>query len=249
MEFIRKIFDLIKDNFKIKLGICLFLIVALIAVVVGGIIYSNNLNSENLAFQVIKKITSTEKENKVDKEEEEEAKKEKELEDIKNKIKELDESIDLSVTEGDVDKDILYYENLYNELLASKEDNDDDVEEETPADDTYNEEIYYEPSGNTNTVISKPQVSNPESNQSSNITPPAETEPETPVVEDDKPEEVDPVKPTEPSDEDDEDVGQGAETPENPSPSDPDKENQGNSDSQTSDNNSSQLNGGNNIVE
>ncbi|MGG7143451.1 hypothetical protein ACQPVP_08290 [Clostridium nigeriense] len=106
MRFIRKIFDLVEDSFKIKLGICIFLIVILITVVVSGIFYSNDLNSKNLAFQVIKKNNSTGKDTKVDKDKEE-TKKKKKLEDIKSKIKELDESIDLNITEGDIDKDIL----------------------------------------------------------------------------------------------------------------------------------------------
>ncbi|MCF0149372.1 MAG: hypothetical protein HUJ77_13375, partial [Clostridium sp.] len=54
MKFIRKIIDLIANNFKIKIGIFIFLILALIIVVISGTIYSNNLNDKNLTFKVTK---------------------------------------------------------------------------------------------------------------------------------------------------------------------------------------------------
>lgn len=163
MKFIREIVDLVKDSLKIKLGICIFLVVSLIIVVVCGSIYSNNLNDKNLAFQVVKK-KEPQKDNKVNKEIEEEKLKKEKLDEIKNKIKELNENIDLSTTEGSLDKDIIYYENLYNELLKQKE--EEEAKKNASSENTYYENITTEDINNsTNNNIAipmDPEPTNPE---------------------------------------------------------------------------------------
>ena len=89
MKFIRNIIDLIKDNFKMKLGICILLTVVLIIVLVSGTIYSNNLNNKNLAFKVTKN-KEIPKAIETNKETMEEKDKKENLEEIKEKIKEVD---------------------------------------------------------------------------------------------------------------------------------------------------------------
>ena len=116
MRFIRKIIDLIANNFKIKIGICIFLILALIIVVVSGTIYSKNLNDKNLTFKVSNN-KEVPKEINTNKETEEDKDKKDKLNDIKSKIKELDANINLSITENNIDNDIAYYEKIYKYIL------------------------------------------------------------------------------------------------------------------------------------
>lgn len=188
MKFVRKIVDLVKDNFKIKLGICIVLIVALIIVVVCGSIYSKNLNNKNLAFQVVKK-KEPQKNNKVNKEIEEEKLKKEKLDEIKNKIKELDESTDLSTTEGSLDKDITYYENLYNELLRQKE--EEATEKDGSTENTYYDNITTEGINNsTNNNITTPNNQKP-NNQKPNDQKPNDQKPRDPEPSNPKPPEPD----------------------------------------------------------
>lgn len=126
MRFIRKIIDLIANNFKIKIGICIFLILALIIVVVSGTIYSKNLNDKNLTFKVTKN-KEVPKEINTNKETEEDKDKKNKLNEIKSKIKEIDANIDLSITENNIDNDLAYYEKIYNELLKKKEEEKEDT--------------------------------------------------------------------------------------------------------------------------
>ena len=122
MKFIRRIFKIVNDNFKIKLGICIGLIMILIIVITSGIIYSNKINNEKLSLKMFstKKIEKNEQEKNV-KDNNLEVKKGEKLESLKIKIKELDNNINIDESKGDLDKDLLYYERLYNELSKKKE--------------------------------------------------------------------------------------------------------------------------------
>ncbi|MEO2564154.1 hypothetical protein ABHA59_09655, partial [Clostridium tertium] len=113
MKFIRRIFKIVNDNFKIKLGIGLIMI--LIIVITSGIIYSNKINNEKLSLKMFstKKIEKNEQEKNV-KDNNLEVKKGEKLESLKIKIKELDNNINIDESKGDLDKDLLYYERLYN---------------------------------------------------------------------------------------------------------------------------------------
>ncbi|MDV4152296.1 hypothetical protein R0131_15830 [Clostridium sp. AL.422] len=136
MKFLKRIIDLVNNNFRLKIGICIFLLVSLIGVIISGSIYSNNLNNKNLAFQVVKKKELNES-SKVNKAIEEENLKKNKLDEIINKIRELDENIDLSISNGNIDDDIIYYENLYNEVLKSIE--EENAAESNEFSDTYEE--------------------------------------------------------------------------------------------------------------
>lgn len=67
-----------------------------------------------------KKIEKNEQEKNV-KDNNLEVKKGEKLESLKIKIKELDNNINIDELKGDLDKDLLYYERLYNELSKKKE--------------------------------------------------------------------------------------------------------------------------------
>lgn len=166
MRFIRKIIDLITNNFKIKIGICIFLILALIIVVVSGTIYSKNLNDKNLTFKVTKNKEVL-KEINTNKETEEDWDKKDKLNEIKYKIKELDANIDLSITENNIDNDIAYYEKIYNELLKKKEEEKEDTYNESEESNSYIEEEYAEPDipqnnpGTTTPIANSPVINPP----------------------------------------------------------------------------------------
>ncbi|MBS5950457.1 MAG: hypothetical protein KIC47_09070, partial [Clostridium sp.] len=141
-----KIFKQLKEyldkNIIFKVSICIILVVMLVAVLILGSIYSNNLNKRNLSLVVTKSndedLTNKQEEEKRKAEEKkkEEEKKVK-LQELKDKIKELDENADLTITEEDIDKDILYYENIYNELLKEAEENEEGSSESNESENTY----------------------------------------------------------------------------------------------------------------
>ncbi len=109
MKFVNKVVNLIKNNFKIKIGICIFLLLTLIMVIILGSVYSNNLNNKNLTFKVTRTKDSKES-TTVNKEEDLEIEKKNKLNEIKKKIKELDESANLNVIKENIDSEIKYYE-------------------------------------------------------------------------------------------------------------------------------------------
>ena len=102
-----KIFKQLKEyldkNIIFKVSICIILVVILVAVLILGSIYSNNLNKRNLSLVVTKSndedLTNKQEEEKRKAEEKkkEEEKKVK-LQELKDKIKELDENVDLTIT-------------------------------------------------------------------------------------------------------------------------------------------------------
>ena len=216
MKIVRKLMDIINDNFKIKLGICLMLVGVLIFVVILGSIYSSNLNTKNLAVKVTKsqKVDAYEKSEENKKEIEEEKLKKSKLDEIKNKIKELDQSINLEVTMGSIDDDIKYYDEMYMKLLAIKEESEDTNDENEIIE---NDTEYYVPPvviENNSTQNSQEPTNPANSNDVPNIqvedkpveNNPTEREEEkepTEVEEDIKPTEENPVEPQE------EEVGEG----------------------------------------
>ncbi|MBE6054737.1 MAG: hypothetical protein E7212_12700 [Clostridium sartagoforme] len=210
MKIVRKLMDIINDNFKIKLGICLMLVGVLIFVVILGSIYSSNLNTKNLAVKVTKsqKVDAYEKSEENKKEIEEEKLKKSKLDEIKNKIKELDQSINLEVTMGSIDNDIKYYDEMYMKLLAIKEESEDTNDENEIIE---NDTEYYVPPvviENNSTQNSQEPTNPANSNEVPNIQVedkpvednPTEREEEkepTEVEEDIKPTEENPVEPQE----------------------------------------------------
>lgn len=137
MKLIKGLIKTINSNFKIKLGICIGLITVFAAVVISGMIYSNKINKINLSLKISTNKTNNERDINKDKILENEKKEKIKL--LKNKIRELDSNIDISKTENNLDKDLLFYENLYNDLLKKKE---EAIIEDTNTDETiYNESI------------------------------------------------------------------------------------------------------------
>lgn len=175
MRVIKKIISLIENNLKIKIGIVVFLVISLIGVLVSGVIYSKNLNEKNLSLKIIKN-TTLEEGNKVS--EEKDDKNKKQLEEIKIKIKELDDSVDLTKSEGSLDKDIVYYNSLYKELLEKKSNEEnketEEIEEaqEQHIDNVYNGNI----NTNTNTNINSKPPTNDNVNPDSDKEEPVEEE-------------------------------------------------------------------------
>ncbi|KLE16167.1 hypothetical protein [Clostridium sp. C8] len=137
MKLIKGLIKTINSNFKIKLGICIGLITVFAAVVISGMIYSNKINKINLSLKISTNKTNNERDVNKDKILENEKKEKIKL--LKDKIRELDYNIDISKTENNLDKDLLFYENLYNDLLKKKE---EAIIEDTNTDETiYNESI------------------------------------------------------------------------------------------------------------
>ena len=112
-----KIFKQLKEyldkNIIFKVSICIILVLVLVAVLISGSIYSNHLNKKNLSLVVTKSkdgdSTNKEEEEKRKEEKRKEEEKKVKLQELKDKIKELDENADLTITEEDIDKYILYY--------------------------------------------------------------------------------------------------------------------------------------------
>ena len=181
MRFIRKIIDLIKNNIKIKIGICIFLIGTLIFVIISGTIYSKNLNSKNLSLKVSKKKVIQDPV-KVNKETDEEKDKKKKLDEIKAKIKELDESHDLNISKGNIDNDITYYEEIYNELLKKDEEKKEDTYNEIEESNSNTEEENTQPNNTQNNpetitpVINPPIVETPVTTQPNSPAPVVDNE-------------------------------------------------------------------------
>lgn len=184
MKFVNKVVNLIKNNFKIKIGICIFLLLTLIMVIILGSVYSNNLNNKNLTFKVTRTKDSKES-TTVNKEEDLEIEKKNKLNEIKKKIKELDESANLNVIKENIDSEIKYYEELYLELLRKNEEAEkENTYNENEADETnnYDEPVYVEPNydiennqggnspapNNSSSVVSPPVITPPNNSVPSN---------------------------------------------------------------------------------
>lgn len=184
MKLIKNLVKMINSNFKIKLGICIGLITVFVAVVISGMIYSNKINKMNLSLKISTNKANNEKDTNKNKTLENE--KNEKIKLLKNKIRELDSTVDISKTENNLDKDLLFYENLYNDLLKQKE--EDNIEDANTDEEIYNESIPFinaNNNSNNSNNINNNQNENTAINEENTEKPNQNEEEKNPEVEED----------------------------------------------------------------
>lgn len=181
MKLIKNLVKMINSNFKIKLGICIGLITVFVAVVISGMIYSNKINKMNLSLKISTNKANNEKDTNKNKTLENE--KNEKIKLLKNKIRELDSTVDISKTENNLDKDLLFYENLYNDLLKQKE--EDNIEDANTDEEIYNESIPFINANNNSNNINNNQNENTAINEENTEKPNQNEEEKNPEVEED----------------------------------------------------------------
>lgn len=181
MKIIKNLVKMINSNFKIKLGICIGLITVFVAVVISGMIYSNKINKMNLSLKISTNKANNEKDTNKNKTLENE--KNEKIKLLKNKIRELDSTVDISKTENNLDKDLLFYENLYNDLLKQKE--EDNIEDANTDEEIYNESIPFINANNNSNNINNNQNENTAINEENTEKPNQNEEEKNPEVEED----------------------------------------------------------------